>query len=69
MAQSCNARAELLRLTSARSARAFPKCLGAVANINMSGLPTSVVVDTAAGTVAFTGYQPPSSTLSICTCV
>jgi hypothetical protein len=44
---------------------AFPKCLGAVANINMSGLPTSVVVDTVAGTIGFTGYQPPSSTLSI----
>ncbi len=44
---------------------AFPSCLGAVANINMSGLPNSVVVDTVAGTIAFTGYQPPSSTLSI----
>jgi hypothetical protein len=44
---------------------AFPQCLGAVANINMSGLPTSVVVDTVAGTVAFTGYQPPASTLSL----
>jgi hypothetical protein len=28
-------------------------------------LPTSVVVDTAAGTVAFTGYQPPSSSLTL----
>ncbi len=39
------------------------KCVGAVANINLTGLPTTVTVDSNAGTVAFTGYQPPISTL------
>jgi hypothetical protein len=38
-------------------------CLGAVGTINLAGLPTEVVVDTAARTVALTGYQPPSPTL------
>lgn len=64
VAQSCNAGPDCAT-DAGPFCSAFPKCLGAVANINMSGLPTSVVVDTVAGTVAFSGYQPPSPTLSI----
>ncbi|MEV6874175.1 hypothetical protein [Amycolatopsis sp. NPDC051128] len=39
------------------------KCLGAVATVNLPGLPTNVTVDLTAGTVAFTGYRPPSAPL------
>ncbi len=38
-------------------------CLGAVGTVALAGLPTEVVVDTTTGTVGFTGYRPPSSTL------
>lgn len=38
-------------------------CLGAAGTISLAGLPTEVVVDTTARTVALSGYQPPSPTL------
>jgi hypothetical protein len=39
------------------------KCVGAVANINLAGLPTTVTVDSNNGTVSFTDYQPSASQL------
>ncbi|NUP50642.1 MAG: hypothetical protein HOW97_25515 [Catenulispora sp.] len=38
-------------------------CFGLSAILNLPGLPTSVVVDTKARTVAVTGYAPPASAL------
>lgn len=39
------------------------ECVGAVANIDLAGLPTTVTVDPATGTVSFTDYQPPAGQL------
>ena len=39
------------------------RCFGLSAILNLPGLPTSVVVDTKARTVAVTGYAPPTSAL------